>query len=132
MRRIVLALVIAAIAFAGITLLALEGREVVVVKTTQPDGTIRRTRVWIADDDAGPVIEVGNPDRGFYQDLLRTPAFEIERGGQSIAVTGEMLPNPEGHERVRRLLREKYGWADHWVALIADTSRSMALRIHPR
>jgi len=44
----------------------------------------------------------------------------------------EPQPNPEGHERIRRLLAEKYGWADWWVGLLQDTSGSIAIRLEPR
>jgi hypothetical protein len=40
-----------------------------------------------------------------------------------------VLPDPEGHERIRRLLRAKYGWADRWTALVVDLSRSVAVRL---
>lgn len=34
-------------------------------------------------------------------------------------------------ERVRALLRAKYGWRDAWVALLQNTSRSVAPRLRP-
>lgn len=40
-----------------------------------------------------------------------------------------MVPNPDGHARIRRLLAGRYGWADRWIGLLADTSRSIAVRL---
>ena len=41
----------------------------------------------------------------------------------------QVAANPEGHVRIRELLAAKYGWADCWIALVADTRRSLAVRI---
>jgi len=38
----------------------------------------------------------------------------------------------EGHAKIRRLLGEKYGWADRWAGLFQATSRSIAVRVTPR
>ena len=43
----------------------------------------------------------------------------------------EPIAAAEGHERVRALMREKYGWRDRWVSLLFDTSRSLAVRLVP-
>jgi len=34
-------------------------------------------------------------------------------------------------ERVRRLLAAKYGFADRWIGVLVDTSRSVAIRLEP-
>jgi hypothetical protein len=39
--------------------------------------------------------------------------------------------DPEGHAKIRRLLREKYGLADWWVGLFQDTSGSVAIHLRP-
>jgi hypothetical protein len=40
-------------------------------------------------------------------------------------------PGDAGHRRIRGLLAAKYGWADAWVGLLQDTSRSVAVRLTP-
>ncbi|MEO6028248.1 MAG: hypothetical protein ABIR79_15395, partial [Candidatus Binatia bacterium] len=50
-----------ALAFGVVTLIALEGREVVVVRTRAADGTEHTTRTWIADAEAATWIEAANP-----------------------------------------------------------------------
>ena len=121
----------AAVAFAGVTLYALEGREVVVVHTQASDGSRRDTRTWIADDGAGPLIEAAFAERPFLQDLLVNPDIEVVRDGGVRRYRATPLPNPDGHARIRALLAEKYGWADRWVGLLQDTSRSVAVRLEP-
>jgi hypothetical protein len=129
MRRVLAAGVVAVFAFAAITAIALEGREVVVVETAAGDGGTHRTRTWIADDEDGAWIEAANPARPFVADLQRSATLVLERGGARRTCRAELVPNPAGHERVRRLLRDRYGWADCWIGLVADTRASLGVRV---
>ena len=129
MRRAVAAVVVGVLAFAVVTLIALEGREVVVVETEDGEGSTHRTRTWIADDADGTWIEAANPARPFVADVRRSATVVLERGGVRRTCRAELVPNPDGHERVRRLLRDRYGWADCWIGLVADTRASLAVRV---
>jgi hypothetical protein len=120
---------VALLGFAATTLVALEGREVVVVRTHDADGEEHTTRTWIADAEGASWIEAANPERPFLQDVVRTSTLVLDRGGASHRCRASVLPNPTGHARIRELLAEKYGWADRWVALVADTERSLAVRL---
>jgi hypothetical protein len=121
----------AVLGFGALTLYALEGREVVVLHTHATDGTARRTRTWVADDDGAAWIEAAVPERPFFQQLLAVPEVEVERGGVMRRYRAVPVPNPEGHARIRALLAQKYGWADWWVGLLTDTSQSVAVRLEP-
>lgn len=114
---------------AGITVIATEGPEVVVLGTRAPGGEIRKTRVWVADAEGASWIEAASPDRAFYADIQRNPMVSLERDGESRPYLATTFPGPEGHEKIRRLLREKYGWADWWLQQIVDTSESIAVRL---
>jgi hypothetical protein len=111
------------------TLLALEGGEVAVLRTTGPDGAVRETRVWIADHDGAAWIEAANEERRFYRDILQHPQVELVRGGKVERFRAEPITTPDGHLAIRRLLAEKYGWADSWIGFIADTSSSIAVKL---
>jgi hypothetical protein len=121
----------AALAFAGVTLYALEGREVVVLRTRTPDGSTRETRTWVADDGGSVLIEAAFEERPFVQDLLVYPEVELVRDATMRRFRATPMPNPGGHVRIRALLAEKYGWADWWVGLLQDTSQSLAVRLEP-
>jgi hypothetical protein len=41
------------------------------------------------------------------------------------------VDDASGHSRIRSWIREKYGGRDRWVGLIVDTSRSVAVELHP-
>ena len=114
---------------AGITLIATEGPEVAVLSTRAPDGTMRRTRVWVADADGAAWVEAANPERGFYGDIQRNPLVLMERQGQSRPYLARTFAGPDGNQRIRTLLRDKYGWADWWLQQMVDTSRSIAVRL---
>ncbi len=115
----------------GLTWAALEGHEVAIVHTRAPDGVACQTRVWIVDAGGGEWVEAATPERPFYRHLLADPHVVLERGGRREERTAEIVPNPTGHRRIRELLRAKYGWADRWIALLQDTSRSVAIRLRP-
>ena len=115
--------------FALVTIVALEGREVVVVETTDAHGAARRTRTWVADEGRTMWIEAANPERPFVEDLRRRPALVLERAGTRRQCRAEILPNPEGHVQVREALARRYGWADRWIGMLADTHASLAVRL---
>src|SRR5690349_16206550 len=129
LRRLLLASLALTTAFAAITLYALEGREVVVLRTAAEDGQERTTRTWIADADGAAWVEAATPERPFLHDLGRDPVVRLDRGGQPLRCRTTVAPNPAGHQRIRDLLAAKYGWADCWIAMVADTQRSIAVRL---
>lgn len=112
-----------------VTLLALEGNEVAVLHTTDARGGVHETRVWVADDAGATWIEAANSERPFLRALNENPRVTVQRDGASRACQATVLSNPEGHERIRRLLSVKYGWADRWIGLLTDTAGSLAVRL---
>jgi hypothetical protein len=131
-KRVALVLLVLAVAFAGLTWLALEGQEVVVLRSFSSDGAPRETRVWVAEDDGALWIEAATSERAWYRELLAQPEVELVRGGRTLTLRAAPQPGPEGHARIRALLRARYGWADAYVGLLQDTSGSIAVRLEPR
>ena len=119
------------LALVGFTYWALESDGVAVVETAKADGSVRSTHVWFATTDGALWLEAGKPENGWFQDVQREPHLWLTRDGQRERFLAEPLPNPEGHERVRAMLREKYGLRDRWIAFLFDTSRSVAVRLVP-
>lgn len=118
--------------FVALTLLALEGPEVVVLRSRDAEGRTHETRTWIADDGGFSWIEAANPERPFLRHILADPDVELIRGGKARRMLARPLPPAEGHALIRRLLREKYGVADWWIGLLTDTSASTAIRLEPQ
>jgi hypothetical protein len=130
-RGLLVALGVAAGAFGALTLVALEGAEVVRLRTTSPDGSLRTTRTWVADADGATWIEAANPARPFLLDVQARPDVLLDRGGRERRLHAVVVPGEAAHRTIRELLRAKYGWADVWIGLLADTSRSVAVRLDP-
>jgi hypothetical protein len=59
------------------------------------------------------------------------PEVELLRDGAPLRYRALPEPGPEGRERIRTLLRQKYGWADWWVGMLQDTSDSVLVRLEP-
>ena len=68
----------------------------------------------------------------FLRDVEARPDVELVRGGEVLALRATPIPGDAGHRKIRRLLAAKYGWADVWVGLLADTARSVAIRLEVR
>jgi len=128
-RRLLLPAVAVVLVFLAVTLIALEGKEVVVLGTQDADRTRRATRTWIAAEDGSLWIEAANPERPFLMDIATRPDVELRHGNATQKCRAYIELNPQGHLRIRRLLAAKYGWADSWVGLLTDTSGSLAVRL---
>lgn len=135
-RRLLVAAVALTAAFGAVTLVALEGRSVAVLRTSSAGGEDHRTRVWFAEHDGALWIESATDARPFYLDLQKQPELAMElmgppwaRNVKIVRGRAELVPEPGGHDRIRTLLREKYGWADAWIAMLQDTSGSRAVRV---
>ena len=128
-QRLILGIGLLLAAGAAVTLAALEGREVAVLSTIDAAGTRQETRVWVADDAGTAWVEAANTERPFLRALEQLPDVTLRRDGLARACRATVVPNPDGHERIRRLLAAKYGWADCWIGLLTDTSQSVAVRL---
>ena len=127
--------------FVIFTWLALEAGGVAILETQTADGSMRSTHVWFAmpDDENGGDdlelwVEAGTPENGWYADiqerarLTLTTNSEMEVSGRYLA---EPVPGEASHQKIRTLLRQKYGIRDWWIATIFDTSHSIAVRLIP-
>jgi hypothetical protein len=127
-RRLAAVVVVAALGFGGVTWWALEGGEVGILGTASG-----RIHVWPVDDETGTTwIEAGNPERPFLRDVAADPTVELVRHGVARRYRAVPVATPAAHDRVRALLRAKYGFADRWINLLVDTSRSVAVRLEPQ
>lgn len=102
------------------------GREVIVLRTENPDGGWLETRLWIVDDGAFSWLHGG--DSAWMHNLRARPIVEIERGGETHRYRAEAVPGP--HPKLHELLRAKYGVADRWVRFVGpDNESTTAVRL---
>ena len=115
-------------------LAASESGEVLVLETLDAEGQPHETRIWVVDD-AGTVWVRGGSDSGWVQRLLDNPEIRAERAGHQAPFLAVPDRNPATRERVNALMREKYGFADRFIAVtLGDSDREGALpiRLDPR
>lgn len=104
------------------------GREVIVLRTEEPDGSWLETRLWIVDDGDDSWLHGG--DSRWMRNLRERPIVEVERGGESRRYRAQPVPGP--HPGLHELLRGKYGVADRWVRFVApDNESTMPVRLDP-
>ena len=102
------------------------GREVVVLRTQEADGSWIETRLWIVDD--GKVSWLHGGDSRWVHNLEARPVVEVERGGETRLYQARPVQGP--HPRVHELLRAKYGLADRWVRIVGpDTESTKPIRL---
>jgi len=118
-------------AFVAVTGWALESGGVAVIETRDADGGMRTTRVWYAEPDGELWLEAGTPENPWFVDVQGDPAITFTSDAGPQQYVARAVEDPSGHSRIRSLLREKYGLRDRWIALIFDTSRSIAVRLVP-
>jgi len=128
-KRALIAITTLAVAFVATTWWALESGGVAVVGTRSPTGVIRSTHVWYAEPSGELWLEAGTPENAWLQDIQQHPALTFTANGRSARYIARPVEDPSGHSRIRALMREKYAFRDQWVGLIADTSRSVAVRL---
>jgi hypothetical protein len=115
-------------------LAASESGEVLVLETLDAEGQPHETRIWVVDD-AGAVWVRGGADSGWVQRLLERPEVRAERAGRQASFRAAPERDPAARDRVNALMREKYGFADRFIAVtLGDAEREGALpiRLDPR
>jgi hypothetical protein len=104
------------------------GREVVILHKWTPGGAVHRARLWIVDEGRYSWLHHGSADSDWIRRLATDPIVTIERDGRPRQYRA--IPDPESHQRVHKLLREKYGIADRWVRFVAGgTERCPAVPV---
>lgn len=117
---------------AGITYLALELGEVAIVETVNPDGArLRQTRIWYVHQPDGLYLEAGHPDNPWVRDLEQMQTLTLSGEGISGEYVFEQHESAADHQRVREMMRRKYGWRDWWIGVVFDTSQSRLIELEP-
>jgi len=124
-------LLMIAVFFIMLTWWALESGGVAILESQTSDDTVRSTHVWYAEANGALWVEAGTPQNAWFLDVQADPEiflYTSEGSGEYIA---EIIPGDAAHQRIRSLLREKYGFRDWWIGAIFDTSQSIAVRMAP-
>jgi hypothetical protein len=130
--RILLFLLIAAVALVASVFVASESGEVVVLRTYGEDGRGRDTRLWIIEDKSELWIRAGDPESAWFQRLWLRPFVELTRNGEMRKYEAEPLRDGDVRSWLNRRMAEKYGWADRIVGILGDRSAAIPIRLETR
>jgi hypothetical protein len=102
------------------------GREVIVLRTENADGSRLASRLWIVDE--GGFAWLHGADSQWMRNLKARPAVEVERSGETRRYRAQPVPGP--HPAIDAALRAKYGLADRWVRFVRpDDETTMPVRL---
>ena len=105
------------------------GEVVVLTSVDQAISAPTTTRLWVVDHD-GAIWLRGDAASGWTQRVLAqsTPVV-LERNGVRYEFVA--ASEPERLALVHQLMREKYGWRDQLISMMAPREDSVALRLTP-
>jgi hypothetical protein len=132
MRTLKIGLIILTVLLAGfvaMTWWALESGGVALIETVSPDGSPRETHVWFVEPEDELWLEAGSPDNPWFLDVQRDPSLTIRANGKVRKTLARPSESIADRDRIRSLLRQKYGFRDRWVGLLVDSSKSVAVRL---
>jgi hypothetical protein len=116
------------------TLNLLDGTKEVRIETMRPDGSIRRTIIWIVVDDGEVLVRSWKGDRGhWYQAALDAPdAVNLSVGKARFPVRAVLADDEATIERCSRALEAKYRGDPATTSMILPYNLATTLRLEPR
>lgn len=109
---------------------ASESGEVVVVHTTDTNGEVAQTRLWVVDHEGAMWLRSGTPMAGWYQRMQANPNVLVVRAEQEFALTA--VPIVAMRDTINQKLNDKYGWADDVIEVFFGRDDAIAIRLDPR
>ena len=120
------------VAFELFVLVVSEIGEVVLLQSTDSDGEVHTTRLWIVEDAGATWLRCGGADRGWCQRLDASPDAELERDGSIRPLRAVAVRDPATTARIHERVLEKYGFAERLIRSIEDLSGAYPIRLEPR
>jgi hypothetical protein len=105
------------------------GGEVVTLISFGPRGSAYHTHLWVVDADGSAWLRAGQPGERWLARIRANPHVLLERSGARKRYRA--VPDPAARDRIQALMREKYGLADRYIAMLRDGSRSIPVRLEP-
>jgi len=93
-------------------------RDVAVLHVSDVQNSDRYVTLWAVRDGGWIWLRAARPDRRWLEWLATQANVELELEGDSQRYTAEIFQDPDAHERVDALMREKYPWADRLRELL--------------
>lgn len=135
LRELLAVGLLAAIGTAGNTALAdvdwndFTDVEEVSVVTTDEDGEIRETTIWIIVVDGAAYIRTGSTRWG--RNVERDPGLILHVEGREIPVEVDFVTDEALRDRLVAIFREKYGFSDAFISLFRGSNPKI-MHLTPR
>ena len=131
-RRIALTTIVLAVTVILAIIIASEtGIEVVTVHSKRQDGSVKKTRLWIAENAGQLWLRAGVPNEAWLEHIAREPVIGLERNGTVTSYRAVPSTDTGERDRVHALMRDRYGFNDRLISMIRDGSKSIAVRLEP-
>ncbi len=121
-------------AFSSETLRELHGRREVCIVTTRPDGSERRTIIWVVVDEDEVFVRSHRGDRGhWFQAALDRPGeVALLIDDQRVPVTAVPATDEASIARCSAGLEAKYGHSMSLRSMLEPHTLGTTLRLQPR
>jgi hypothetical protein len=93
--------------------------DVIEILTTDPDGELRQTKVWVAALDGRGYVRTN--DSRWFQNLVREPNAAIRFGDAEYPVRAEVVRDPALRARVDAVFAEKYPFSMRIAGIFGRT-----------
>ena len=125
------AVLVVLLALGGLSYVASESGEVVVLTTAGGDGgELQQRRIWVVDLEGRQWLRSGSPDSEWLARLRLNPVVTVERAGTAAQYTAAATPAMQ--EAVNEAMAAKYGWADRVIGMMFGREDAVPVELIPR
>jgi hypothetical protein len=123
--RLLAILMLVAALIVGAQIVASES-EVIIITTTDSNGSTHETRLWVVDYEGSAWLRAGSPKSEWYQRANSNAEITARRGSETFAANAQ--PEVSERETINALMNAKYGWADDYSGALIGRESSIAIR----
>ena len=118
--------------FAPDDLRLLADTEEIEIETTRPEGSSRRTIIWVmVDGDDAFIRSVKGAGARWYREATANPAVTIHAGTQALKARTIAAPDPDSVARVNEALQRKYTGITGLPEMLVPDTFDTTLRVEP-
>ena len=103
--------------------------EVVTLYTTDGDGKIYTSRLWVVDHGHQVWVRSVDPTSPWLDRLINQPNVQLRRGGS--VVDYRATPYANRRTRINALMAERYGWVEWFLSKIEGRDDSVPVYLEP-